>query len=143
MTAIKGCGGCGLYAPAGTREMTGYASWFVSRLSDVFGVSGKFVSANIYPTVAKHYGAFELVVHDSKPEPEIETRDGSDFPRSELELFLAHDDTDMSPLNGRVYFGYDSFCIVKPRCRWYWDSVAASHDMAKVCDQILRREEDE
>jgi hypothetical protein len=123
------------------QDLSDYAKPFLEALSAVFGVSGKFVSANIYPTVAKHYSAVEVVVHDRKPRNGSQIMENPASLQTALTRFSAHKINDMFfDLKDIIHFEEDSFYIIKPHYYKNWHPAIAQLDLAEVVDQILSRD---
>ena len=126
------------FKKADSQQLSIYARKFIVALSEVYGISGKFVSANIFPCIAKNYSAVEIILHDSKPSVEVEIIDGTDPSNATLTRFSTHKINDMFyDVKDVIHFEADSFYIIKASHYKNWHTAIAEIDLADVIDQIL------
>jgi type I restriction-modification system DNA methylase subunit len=126
-----------LHAVTG-QELAGYARLFVDELSAVLAKAGKFVAANVYPAVSKHYSAVEVILLDERPETAINISQNTDSTMLALTRFSAHRINDQFfALKDVIHFEADSFYIIKPNFYKNWHPAIAQIDLAEVMDQIL------
>jgi len=117
-----------------------YTSLFLDAFSEIFSMSGRHVTANIYPDIAKHYSAVEIVLHDSKPSECIKIVNGSTSTQAILTRFSAHKINDMFfEVKDVIHFEEDSFYIIKPNYYKNWHPAIAKIDLADAIDQILSK----
>ena len=129
-----------IFSVVNQQQLINYVKPFLDTLSAVYGISGKFVTANIYPSVAKYYSAIEVVLHDSKPLDEIQVLTDIGSLQTALTRFSAHKINDMFyEVKDVIHFGEDSFYIAKPNSYKNWHPAIAKLDLADVVDQILSR----
>ena len=122
------------------QQLCDYAKPFLETLSAVYGLSDKYVAANIYPAVANYYSAIEIVLHDRKPSIEIQIIDDSTSTQAALTRFSTHKINDMFfALKDVIHFEKDSFHIIKVNHYKNWHPAIAEIDLAEVIDQILSR----
>jgi hypothetical protein len=122
------------------KQLGDYAKPILGALSAIYEVSGKFVVANIYPTVAKYYSAVEVLLLDIKPSDEIKIINDSDPLKTALTHFSTHRINDLFfSLKDIIYFEDDSFYIIKSNHYKNWHPAIAQLDLAEVVDQILSR----
>jgi hypothetical protein len=137
---LAGAKDCKAFRVADNQDLRNYANTFIEALSAVFGVSGKFVSVNIYPAVSKYYSAIEVVIHDSKPISETQIIDAPTSLQVALTRFSPHKINDMFfELKDVIHFEDNSFYIIKPNYYKNWHPAIAQLDLAEVIDQILSR----
>ncbi|MCL2695083.1 MAG: N-6 DNA methylase [Clostridiales bacterium] len=137
LTNLVDCEG---FHAVNSQQLRNYAKPFFETLSAVYGVSGKFVTANIYPTITKYYSAIEVDLHDSKPSVEIQVIDDSTLVPAALTRLSAHRINDMFfEVRDVIYFDEDSFYIIKPNYYKNWHPAIAQLDLADVINQILSR----
>jgi len=118
-----------------------YTRPFIDAFSEIFRMSGRYVSANMYPKVTKHYSAVEIVLHDSKPTEFIRTMDKSNSTQAILTRFSAHKINDMFfEMKDVIHFEEDSFYIIKPNYYKNWHPAIAKIDLADAIDQILSKD---
>jgi len=133
-------GQSGLIQTVNNQQLSNYVRPFLDALSAVYGMSGKYVTANIYPTVTKYYSAIEVVLHDKKPSTEIQIIDDSTSAHKALTQFSAHKVNDMFfTVKDVIYFENNSFYIIKTNYYKNWHPAIAKIDLADVVDQILSR----
>ena len=131
---------CEAFRVVNNQQLSDYASLFYDALFTVYGMSGKYVTANIYPNVAKYYSAIEIVLHSEKPSYEMRVVNDSNSLQTALTRFSAHRINDMFfELKDVIYFEEDSFYIIKPNYYKNWHPAIATLDLADVVDQILSR----
>jgi type I restriction-modification system DNA methylase subunit len=128
---------CRVFRAAGNQDLIEYAKPFLDALSAVFSVSGKSVSANIYPRVAKYYSMVEVVLHNNRTNG-IQVKNDATSLQTALTKFSAHKVNDMFfELKDVIHFEDDSFYIIKPNYYKNWHPAIAQLDLAEVVDQIL------
>jgi hypothetical protein len=123
------------------RDFEVYGKYFYDHLSAVFSNAGKHIRINIYPVIAKHYSAFEIVVLDAQPAERM-TIIGIDADKQKRMLanLSAHKINDLFyQLKNVLYFEENSFYIIKPNYYKNWHPAIARLDLAEVTDQILSR----
>lgn len=131
---------CEAFRAVNNQQLSDYAALFYNTLSSIYGLSSKFVTANIYPHVAKYYSAIEIVLHNEKPSYEIRVAEDSNTAQIALTQFSAHRVNDMFfELKDVIYFEENSFYIIKPNYYKNWHPAIAKLDLADVVDQILSR----
>ena len=134
---------CRAFQAVNNQQLRIYAKPFLEALSTIFGMSGKYVSANIYPAVTKYYCAVEIVLHDSRPSEEIIVVDEPSSTQMALTRFSAHKVNDMFfALKDVIHFEEDSFYIIKVNYYKNWHPAIAEIDLADVINQILTRNEE-
>jgi hypothetical protein len=131
---------CAAFQAVNEYQLSIYVKPFLEALSAVYGMSGRFVAANIYPTVAKYYSAIEVVLYNDKPLSEIQILDDIDSQQSALTRFSAHKINDMFfMMKDIIHFEEDSFYIIKSNYYKNWHPAIAQLDLADVVDQILSK----
>jgi hypothetical protein len=126
------------FSAVNKQDLINYARPFLDALSTIFSVSGKSVSANIYPTVAKYYSTVEVVLHNNKPTKEIKIKNDATSLQTALTKFSTHKVNDMFfELKDIIHFEEDSFYIIKPNYYKNWHPAIAQLDLAEVVGQIL------
>jgi hypothetical protein len=137
---LAGAKDCKVFRVVNSQDLSNYTRPFVEALSAIFGVSGKFISVNIYPAVSKYYSAIEVVVHDSKPISETQIIDDPTSLQVALTKFSPHKINDMFfELKDVIHFGDNSFYIIKSNHYKNWHPAIAQLDLAEVVHQILSR----
>ena len=122
------------------QQLSTYAEFFLGELSAIFVMSGKYVSANIYPAINKYYSAVEIVLHDSKPSANIRIAEEASLAKTTLSQFSAHRINDMFfAMKDIIHFDEDSFYIIKANHYKNWHPAIAEIDLADVVNQILSR----
>jgi len=121
-----------------SQQLGEYVKPFLDALSAVFSLSGRFVTANIFPAVAKYYSAIEIVLHDSEPSGIIQIMNDSVSIQTAIARFSAHKINDkFFEVKDVIYFEEDSFYIIKPNQYKNWHPAIAQLDLADVVGQIL------
>jgi hypothetical protein len=117
-----------------------YTNPFLNAFSEIFSMSGRYVTANIYPDVTKHYSAVEIILHESKPSEFIKIVDEPTSTQTIMTRFSAHKVNDVFfKVKDVIHFKEDSFYIIKPNYYKNWHPAIAEIDLAEVIDQILSR----
>ena len=118
-----------------------YGKYFHRYLSEIFASAEKYVQINVYPTVAKHYSAFELVVLDEKPNEWLVFANSTNGnQKSILTKLSAHKTNELFyALKDVLYFEENSFYIIKPSYYKNWHPAIARLDLMEVTDLILSR----
>jgi type I restriction-modification system DNA methylase subunit len=118
-----------------------YGKYFHNYLSEVFAYAGKHVQIIAYPTVAKHYSAFEVAILAEKPSDWLViVNDNNDNRKAILAKLSAHKiNEQFYSLKDVLYFEEDSFCIIKPSYYKNWHPAIARLDLMEATDQILSR----
>jgi type I restriction-modification system DNA methylase subunit len=133
---------CKAFQPVGNQQLCDYAKPFLEALSVVFAMSDKFVTATIYPNVAKYYSAVEVSLCNGKPMNDIKVIDDYDSLQTALTRFSTYKINDMFyNVKDIVHFEEDSFYIIKANFYKNWHPAIAQLDLAEVIDQILSRNE--
>ncbi len=116
-----------------------YGKSFYNYLSKIFLGAGKYIQINVYPTVAKHYSAIEVIVLDEKPAEWLVVVDGNAGNQKMMFAKLsAHKTNELFySLKDIMYFEERSFCIIKPNYYKNWHPAIAKLDLMEVTDQIL------
>ena len=117
-----------------------YGKYFYHYLSEIFAGAGKHIQIKVYPTVAKHYSAFEVVVFDEKP-AEWMTIANANNQKIMLAKLSAHKMNELFYyLKDVLYFEENSFYLIKPSYYKNWHPAIARLDLMEVTDQILSRQ---
>jgi hypothetical protein len=118
-----------------------YGKYFYNYLSEIFACTGKHIQINIYPAVAKHYSAFEVVVLNEKPTEWLSVINGNDNNQKAMFTKLsAHRTNELFySLRDVLYFEENSFYLIKPSYYKNWHPAIARLDLMEVTDQILSR----
>ena len=126
---------------ANAQDFGVYGQYFYNYLSEIFTSVGKHIKINIYPTVIKHYSAFEVVVLDEKPIEWLSViNDNADNQKTMLANLSAHKINELFySLKDVLYFEENSFYIIKPSYYKNWHPAIARLDLMEVTDQILSR----
>lgn len=131
---------CEAYRSVGAEDLESYAKPFYEYLSAVFKTSGIHVAVNIYPKVAKHYSAMEVVLNKEQPQEWIQIINQKYWKGEFLSKFSAHKLNDLFfELKDIVYFEENSFYIIKPNLYKNWHPAISQIDLMEVADQILLR----
>jgi len=129
---------CIAFQAVNHQQLKAYIKPFLETLSAVFGMSDRFVSANIYPAVTKYYSAIEIILHDSKPAVEVQVIDEAASVHATLTRFSAHKVNDMFfTVKDVMHFEENSFYIIKANYYKNWHPAIAENDLAEVIGQIL------
>jgi hypothetical protein len=128
---------------ASKQDFTKYGKYFYDYLSEIFASAGKYIKIEVYPTVAKHYSVFKVVVHDKKPNEWLMIINNSnDNQRKMLAKLSTHRINELFySLKDVLYFEENSFCIIKPNNYKNWHPAIARLDLNEVTNQILSRQE--
>ncbi|MDR1205594.1 MAG: N-6 DNA methylase [Peptococcaceae bacterium] len=118
-----------------------YGKYFYNYLSEIFANSGKHIQIQIYPIIAKHYCAFEVVLLNEKPVEWLIIIDGNGGnQKAMLANLSAHKTNELFySLRNVLYFGENSFYIIKPSYYKNWHPAIVRLDLMEVTDQILSR----
>ena len=131
---------CEAYRLVEAKDLKSYAKPFFEYLSAIFKTSKKYVTVNIYPQIAKHYSAIEVVLLDKQPQKWLQIINQSDFRKEVLSKFSAHKINDLFfELKDVIYFEENSFYIIKPNLYKNWHMALSRVDLMEVADQILSR----
>lgn len=131
---------CKAFNSVSQQQLCTYTKPFLDALSGVFGVSGKFVSANIYPAITKYYSAVEIVLHDKKPNTDVQIIGEASVTKAMLTQFSAYKINDMFfAMKDVIHFDEDSFYIIKTSHYKNWHPAIAEIDLADVVNQILSK----
>lgn len=131
---------CEAYRLVQAKDLVSYAKPFYEYLSAIFKTANIHVAVNVYPEVAKHYSAMEVVLNDSQPQEWIQIITQKDLKGEVLSKFAAHKINDLFfELKDVVYFEEKSFYIIKPNLYKNWHPAIAQIDLMEVADQILSR----
>ena len=137
---LTGSDVCEAYRLVEVKDLESYAKPFFEYLSAVFTTSGKYVSVNLYPQIAKHYSAVEIILQDTQPHQWVQILSDEDALKRALVRFSAHKINDLFfELKDVVYFEENSFYIIKPNHYKNWHPAIAQLDLTEVVDQILSR----
>lgn len=129
-----------VYRPVLASDLEEYSKYFYDYLSAIFLHSSKYISLNIYPQIAKHYSAIEVVLLDEKPQNWIYVVNDSNSRKEALTKFSANKINDMFfELKDVIYFETNSFYILKPNQYKNWHPAIAQLDLMEIVDQILSR----
>jgi len=130
-----------VFQSVNAEQLKTYTSPFLNAFSEIFSMSGRYVSANIYPKVIKHYSAIEIILHDSKPSEFIKIIDEPTSTQAILAQFSVHKINDMFfEVKDVIHFEEDSFYIIKPNYYKNWHPAIAKIDLADAIDQILSKD---
>ena len=121
------------------QDLTVYGQYFYDYLSEIFSSSSKYVKISIYPTVAQHYSAIEVVVLDQKPAESIIFIDGDTDTQKKIYAKLsAHKTNELFyAIMDVLYFEENSLYIIKPSYYKNWHPAIAKLDLADITDEIL------
>lgn len=123
------------------QDYEAYGESFYNYLSEIFSGAGKYIQINVYPAVAKHYGAIEVIVFDEKPAEWFVAIDGNtDNQKKMFAKLSAHKTNELFySLKDIIYFEERSFYIIKPNYYKNWHPAIARLDLVELTDQILSR----
>ena len=131
---------CKAFKTVNQQQLSAYVKPFLEALSAVYGMSGRFVTAKIYPTVARYYSVVEVVLRDNKPSAEIQIMDDFTSAHAALTRFAADKINDMFfTVKDVIHFDEDSFYIIKANYYKNWHPAIAAIDLADATHQILSR----
>jgi hypothetical protein len=118
-----------------------YSELFYTYLSNIFEPSQKYISVTIYPNLNKYYSAVEITIQKERPSNWFQVSNSNDALKATLAQFSLYKINDMFfYIKDVIYFGKDSFCIVKPNFYKNWHPAISQLDMIEIVDQILSRE---
>jgi hypothetical protein len=123
------------------QDFEAYGKYFYNHLSAVFSNASKHIQINVYPVIAKHYSAFEVLVLDAQPTERM-TVIGIDADKQKRMLanLSEHKINDLFyQLKDVLFFEENSFYIIKPNYYKNWHPAIARLDLAEVTDKILSR----
>lgn len=131
---------CEAYRLVEAKDLKSYAKPFFEYLSTIFKTSNKYVAVNVYPQIAKHYSAIEVVLSDKQPQEWIQIINQKDFKKEVLSKYSVHKINDLFfELKDVIYFEENSFYIIKPNLYKNWHMAISRIDLMEVVDQILSR----
>jgi hypothetical protein len=118
-----------------------YCKYFHERLSEIFSVARKYTQMKVYPTVARHYSAVEVIVLDEKPAEWLVRAEGNAENRQKIFAKLSAHKTNnlFYSLKDILYFDERSFCIIKPNYYKNWHPAIARLDLMELTGRILSR----
>lgn len=118
-----------------------YGKRFYDCLSAIFANAHKYIQIKVYPIVAKHYSALEVVVIDSKPTEWLKVvNDNENHQKAMFTKLSAHRINELFySLKDVLFFEETSFYIIKPSYYKNWHPAIAKLDLMEVTDQILSR----
>ncbi|MEG2012874.1 MAG: N-6 DNA methylase [Anaerovoracaceae bacterium] len=118
-----------------------YGEYFYNYLSEIFLGAGNYIQVQLYPTVAKHYAAIEVIVLDEKPAEWLVVVDNNtDNQKKMFANLSAHKTNELFySLKDVMYFDESSFYIIKPNYYKNWHPAIAKLDLMELTDQILSR----
>lgn len=129
-----------VYRDVTVPELQEYGRIFDSCLTDIFSRSNKYIKILVYPKVAGHYCAFEVVIQKERPEGVFQVKKNADDNKKILTLLSSYKINDLFyQLKDTLYFKEDSFCIIKPNQYKNWHPAIAKLDLIEVVDRILTR----
>lgn len=129
-----------VYRNVEEKDFNEYSKYYYKYLSDVFEGTGKYIQINVYPKIAKHYSAFEVMIVDSKPEEWLQFINNTTLEKSMFAKFSAHRTNEMFySLKDVIYFEENSFYIIKPNYYKNWHPAIARLDLMDITNQILSR----
>jgi type I restriction-modification system DNA methylase subunit len=118
-----------------------YSELFYTYLSTIFEPSHKYILVTIYPSLNKYYSAVEITIQRERPSNWYQVSNNNDALKATLAQFSLYKINDMFfYIKDVIYFGKDSFCIVKPNFYKNWHPAISQLDMIEIVDQILSRE---
>ena len=133
-------GDCEAYRLVEAKDLKSYAKPFFEYLSAVFKTSEKYVAVNIYPQIAKHYSAIEVVLQDKQPQEWLQIINDKHFKKEALTKFSVHKINDLFfELKDVIYFEENSLYIIKPNLYKNWHTAISRLDLMEVADQILSK----
>lgn len=123
------------------QDLEVYGKYFYDCLSAIFANAHKYIQIRVYPIVAKHYSAFEVVVIDSEPTEWLKVvNDKEDYQKAMFTKLSAHRTNELFySLKNVLFFDETSFYIIKPSYYKNWHPAIAKLDLMEVTDQILSR----
>jgi len=126
---------------ANVQDFEVYGSYFYNYLTEIFASAEKHIQIRVYPSIAKHYSAFEVVVLDEKPTKWMDVvNDNNGNGKSMLAKLSTHKTNELFyALKDVLYFEENSFYIIKPSYYKNWHPAIARLDLMDVTDQILSR----
>ncbi|MDD4590133.1 MAG: N-6 DNA methylase [Parabacteroides sp.] len=129
-----------IYRFVDKHDLESYSKLFFDYLSAVFATSEKYVLVNVYPQIAKHYTAVEIILQDKQPQEWLQIINDGDLIKEALTKFSAHKMNDLFyELKEVIHFEENSFYIIKPNHYKNWHPAIARLDLMEVVDQILSR----
>jgi type I restriction-modification system DNA methylase subunit len=131
---------CEAYRLVEVEDLRSYAKPFYEYLSAIFKTANIHVAVNVYPKVAKHYSAIEVVLSDKQPQEWIQVINQKDLKSEVLSKFSAHKINDLFfELKDVIYFEENFFCIIKQNLYKNWHMAISRIDLMEVVDQIIAR----
>lgn len=131
---------CEAYRLVEAKDLEFYAKPFYEYFSAVFKTADIQVAVNVYPKVAKHYSAIEMVLNDKQPNEWIRVINQENLKKAVLSKFSTHKINDLFfELKDVVYFDENSFYIIKPNLYKNWHPAISQIDLMEVADQLLSR----
>ena len=118
-----------------------YGEYFHKCLSEIFAGVEKYIQINMYPSIAKHYSAIEVIVIDEKPaEWWAILYANTDNQKKIFANLSAYKTNELFySLKNVLYFEERSFYIIKPNFYKSWHPAIAQLDLMEATDQILSR----
>jgi len=125
-------------------QLREYAGVFIDYFSSVLPRNAKYISANIYQSVAGHYCAVEISFSDIKPTEVIVERDCSKDAKMDWEsMFMVSKMNDLFyQIRDVIEFSENSFYIIKHDEYRKWHPAMAKLDLSDILDSILKRSEE-
>jgi len=121
------------------QDLKKYGEYFYDRLSEIFTPSGMYIQVKVYPVIAKHYSAFEVMILEEKPTEWFIIADATNQ-RSMLSNLSSHKINDLFyHLKDVLYFEDTSFYIIKPNFYKNWHPAMALLDFMEVIHRVLSR----
>jgi hypothetical protein len=120
-------------------DLTIYSKYFYDYMSAVFSNAGKYIQIKTYPTVGKHYCAFEVLVLEQQPSEWISViSTTTDYQKAMYAKLSAHKMNELFySLKDVLFFEENSFFIIKPNYYKNWHPAIAMLDISDVTDSIL------
>lgn len=129
-----------IYRFVDTNDLESYSKPIFDYLSAVFTKSEKYILVNVYPQIAKHYSAVEIVLQDKQPQEWLQVINNRDSIKKGLSKFSAHRINDLFfELKDVIQFEENSFYIIKPNHYKNWHPAIARLDLMEIVDKILSR----
>lgn len=120
------------------RDMREYSRCFYEHFETIYNRMEKYIHINLYPAVGNGYAVMELTVSDKSGEQGIFIVESGNQEKEILSRFgvCAYNEK-FYQIRDVIYFGADSFYIIKPNRYKYWHPAIAQADLADVVDQIM------
>lgn len=127
-----------VYRHVTEQDFQEYGRIFEYYLTDIFSRSNKYIKILVYPKVARHYCAFEIIIQEEQPKGIFQVRNEADDNKKILTMLSSYKINDLFyHLKDTIYFEENSFCIIKSNQFKNWHPAIARLDLIEVVDRIL------